>query len=95
MANADALHRLQAGLLAGACSKKSQRAPFTVRTYMAAVMAALSWAEFMEWIPKVPRIKKIRVAKLRHMKGRPITTEEFERMLLVTSAVVGDKSADS
>ena len=49
----------------------------------------------MEWIPKTPKIRKVRVAKLKHMKGRPVTLEEFERMLAVTAKVVGDGVAES
>ena len=55
----------------------------------------MSWAEYMEWIPRVPKVRKIRVAKLKHMKGRPITLEEFERMLDATTKVVGDAAAES
>ena len=41
-------------------------------------------------MPKVQRAKQTRV-----MKGRPITTEEFERMLAKVPAVVGDRAAES
>jgi len=96
VANADALHKLQSELLAGAESRFNRpRAPYTVKTYMAAVIASLSWAEYMEWIPRVPKVKKIRVAKLNHMKGRPINLEEFERLLAAVSKEVGDEAADS
>jgi integrase len=60
------------------------------------VMAALNWAaEEKGWLESVPKIPKVKTAKLRHMKGRPITTEEFERMLEVTAAVVGEAAAPS
>jgi len=44
---------------------------------------------------EAPEIKMPPRAKtLKFMKGRPITTEEFERMLKVTSKVVGEEFAD-
>ena len=36
-----------------------------------------------------------KVSKLRHMKGRPLTLEEFERMVLMTPRVVGTEVAES
>ena len=96
VADSEALHELQQKLLVGVESRNSKpRSPFTVRSHIASVLAALNWAEYMGWLPAVPKIRKIRTAKLKHMKGRPITTEEFERMLDVTSKVVGREAAES
>ena len=102
VADRDALHDLQNRLLAGEEESRSRknktgrpRSPHTVRTYMAVLMAALHWAEYMGWLPAVPKIRKVKVSKLRHMKGRPITSEEFERMLAVTPKIVGGVAADS
>jgi integrase len=82
VATAEALHRLQARLLAGAESKFARpRSPFTVKGYMGTVLAALNWARLQGWIAVVPQIRKIEVGKLKVMKGRPITGEEFDRML--------------
>jgi site-specific recombinase XerD len=53
------------------------------------VIAALNFACEMGWVQPVPRIRKVKASKLRHAKGRPITLEEFERLLAVTEKVVG------
>jgi len=58
----------------------------------AALHAAVRWG----MIPNVPDVGRVaRAKRSKLMKGRPITTEEFERMLDRTSAVVGDKAAPS
>ena len=96
MADSETLHDLQARLLAGELSRFGRgRSAHTVKTNMATMMAALNWAEFMGWLPSVPRLRKVKVSKLRHMKGRPIATEEFERMLEATDAEVGKAVAES
>jgi len=106
MADAEALHDLQARLLAGEEStvgpkdkKRSRgpRSPHTVKSYMAAVSAALNWAgpDYMNWILSVPRIRKIKVSKLRQMKGRPICAEEFEKLLAKVKEIVGDDAEAS
>ena len=48
---------------------------------MAAVLAALSWARLQGYIDTVPAIRRVQTGKIKSMKGRPITAEEFERML--------------
>jgi integrase len=94
LANSEVLHDLQQKLLAGAESRfKRPRSAITTHNYMATILAALSWAVYMEWLPAVPRVRKIKTAKLRQMKGRPITLEEFERMIKATDAVVGTAAA--
>ena len=96
MADSETLHDLQARLLAGESSRfKRPRSAHTVKTNMATLLAALNWAEFMGWLPAVPKVRKVKVSKLRHMKGRPIAGEEFERMLAVTEAEVGPVAAES
>jgi integrase len=96
VASGEALHRLQSALLAGRESRrKKPRSSFTVRGYMGAVFAALNWAHLQGWIASVPRIRKVKTAKRKSMKGRPITAEEFERMLAKTKAVVGADAAAS
>lgn len=104
VANSEALHELQQKLLAGAECRQSPKAkehvvrprsPHTVKTNMAVVLAALRWAEYMGWLTSVPRIKRVKTTKLKQMKGRPITTEEFERMLESTEAIVGAEAKAS
>ena len=99
----DTLESLQAKMLAGEgrLNRKNgkpvviRRSPHTVKSNMATVIAALNWACRRGWLPAVPIIDKIKTSKLRAMKGRPITTEEFERMLAKTPSVVGIEAADS
>lgn len=54
----------------------------TIKGHLAHLGAALRWAERVKMIPKAPHLEMPkRVKKAKGMKGRPITTEEFERML--------------
>jgi integrase len=58
------------------------RAPATVESHFRHLKAAMNWAKEQGAIPSVPqfpRLKQARSAKV--MKGRPITGEEFDRML--------------
>jgi integrase len=83
-------------LLAGAESRRGKpRSPHTVKGYMAVVIASLNWARLQGWLESVPPIKKIKTSRLRGMKGRPITSAEFGRMLDATEAVVGPEAAPS
>ena len=98
MADEATLHRLQSRLLTGAQSQYDPprpRSPHTVKSYMRSVLVALGWAHAQRWLPHRPTVQLIKVSKLKHMKGRPITTEEFERMLAKTAKVVGKKGAPS
>jgi integrase len=99
MANREALIRLRDGLSAGAESQfdpPRPRSAHSVRSYMASVLAALNWAQTEKgWLQSVPKIPRVQTSKLRAMKGRPITGEEFERMLSAVPAVVGEQAAPS
>lgn len=95
VANSEAIHDLQAKLLAGAESRKGERSPVTARNYIVAVMTALNWAHYMGWLPEVPKVRKVKIAKLRQMKGRPLVGEEFEKMLDQVQGVVGADAEDS
>ena len=108
VADANVLIRIQSALLAGegALPKKEpkpgdppveikKRSPHTVKSYMATLMSALSWAGQMGWIDAMPRRPRLKVAKLDPMKGRPLTGEEFERMLAAVPKVVGEEVAES
>lgn len=54
----------------------------TIASYTAHMKAALQWAVDQEFLPKLPVIRKPKRASVSNaMKGRPITTEEFDRML--------------
>ena len=54
----------------------------TLASHLRSLRAALNWAERLGLITKAPRIEMPKLAKRdRTMRGRPITTEEFERFL--------------
>ena len=96
LCNRESLQELQAAMLAGKQSRKQRpRSPFTVRSHMGSILAALHWAVEQGWLEAVPKIRKPKTAKLKAMKGRPISLEEFERKLEVTTAVVGPYAAPS
>jgi site-specific recombinase XerD len=68
----------------------------TIKGHLAHLGAALSWAERVGLLDAVPSINMPKRAKRgMAMKGRPITREEFERMLEKTASIVGDKAATS
>lgn len=95
VANSEALHDLQQRLLAGDESDRGARSRVTARNYIVTVLAALNWAKSMEWLAAVPKVRKLKIAKLRQMKGRPITGEEFDRMLAKVKEKVGDEAEAS
>ncbi len=54
----------------------------TIKNSLGHLKAALNWAESVNLITKAPRFPKFKRARTeKAMKGRPITLEEFERML--------------
>ena len=83
--DADTLSRFQAGLRATKMEESS------IATHLRHLRAALSWAATMKFIPTVPEIAMPKRAKGRKfMRGRPVTDEEFERLILA----VGDVRSD-
>lgn len=101
-AHREALQTLQTRLLAGdegrireGEKKPRPRSAHTVNSYMAVYKAAISWAHYQGWIESKPAVRKVKASKLKTMKGRPITTEEFERMLDATVLIVGEAAAAS
>ncbi len=89
----DAMEYLQDQLLDGAEGRYDFRSPNTVNSMMAAILAFIRYCHDHGWIDQVPRIQKIEVDDV--MRGRPITGEEFERMLAATPKIVGDGPAES
>ncbi len=62
----------------------------TIKGHMAHLGAALNWAKRMGLLAKVPTIDRPRRAKgSKVMKGRPISGEEFDRLLAKVEAIVG------
>lgn len=61
----------------------------TIKDYLAHLKSSLNWARSVDLInvvPMFPKLKRARAEKA--MKGRPITLEEFERMLDAVPKVV-------
>jgi integrase len=76
--------------------RKSAVSETTILAYLAHLKAALNWAVRQKLLPALPAFPKVQRAKKsnrRPMKGRPVTTEEFERMLATVPKVVGEKGA--
>jgi|GEM_PF-487483 integrase len=77
--NAERISALQKAL------RDAGRAEATIAGHLAHLRAALAWAVDQGLISELPKIKKPKRARrgggADPMKGRPITTEEFERML--------------
>jgi len=96
VADPNSLSQLQAKLLAGEQSRRGKpRSPHTVRGHVNCVLASLNWAYLQGWIPSLPKIRKLKVSKLKAMKGRPISADEFKVLLDSTPSVVGEEAADS
>jgi integrase len=86
LAQPQRLAELQARLLAGD-GGHGPRSRHTVKSYMGHLIAALNWAHSpMGWLPDPIRFKVLGVDRKTN-KGRPITLEEFERLLAACDAV--------
>ena len=69
----------------------------TIAGHLAHLRAALNWAKDQKLLPQLPTFPKLKRARMskgaKVMRGRPITLEEFERMLDQVAAVVGGAAA--
>ena len=73
---------------------KSTCADATIETYIRHLQAGLSWAVEMEVLqssPKTPRLGKRRKKAEKKMKGRPLTDDEFKRILKAVPSVLDEK----
>lgn len=67
----------------------------TVRGYCQYLTSFLRWCYDEQWIDRIPRVRLPRRKKGdKRSKGRPITTEEFERMLQCIKPVFEDRFPD-
>lgn len=67
-----------------------QVAESTIKSYLGQLRAALRWAHRQGLLVKLPTFEMPKRAKgAKAMKGRPLTGEEFDRLLMVTRKVVG------
>lgn len=74
----------------------SKGSPHYAKSFIVTVRSALHWADAEGFLPDgVPRVPRIKVAKLKVMRGRPLAGEEFERMLSESETVVGEDAAES
>jgi integrase len=77
--------------------REKKKSESTIKSYLGQLKAMLRWGVAQKLLPECPTIPTIRRAKKSSgatpMKGRPITGEEFERMLAVVPEVVGDQAA--
>lgn len=74
--DSNVLSQFQAKLLAGGMKQT------TLASHLRSLRAAFSWAERRSLIAKAPRVDMPKLTKGdRTMRGRPITAEEYERML--------------
>ena len=87
------LEHLQEQLLEGAESRYGTRSPNTVNSMIGAVMAFVRFCGKRGFIDQVPDVEPLDVDGV--MKGRPISGEEFDRMLDATDKVVGKSEAES
>ncbi len=70
----------------------------TIAAYLAHLKATLNWAVRQKLLaarPAFPKVHRLKKSNGRPMKGRAITTEEFERMLKAVPGVVGQAAAQS
>lgn len=66
-----------------------------VDRYLGELRRALVWAEQLRLIDRAPFVPKPTGKRGNEMLGRPITTEEYERMLGKCGDVVGDQHAEA
>ena len=65
--------------------------PETARTYCRYLRGFFNWCEQQEWIDRAPTVKMPRRKRgYRKARGRPLTGEEFERMLMAIPKVLPD-----
>lgn len=87
------LEYLQEQLLEGAEGRYGTRSPNTVNSMIGAVMAFVRFCGKRGFIDQIPDLEPLDVDGV--MKGRPVTGEEFDRMLDATDKVVGKQEAES
>lgn len=67
---------------------QEEKSPNSVATYLRTIRAALGWAYEMDLITDLPKIKARKgIKKQNTMRSRPITSEEFERIIAVVPDV--------
>ncbi len=73
--------------------REEKLAEATIAAYLRHIKSALRWAADLSLIPEAPKIKMPkRIKGQSMMKGRPITGEEFDRMISKSNDVCGEGS---
>ena len=68
--------------------RSEDKAEESVKTYLAHLRPALTWAVNLELLPAVPKFPKIQRAKRgRKSKGRPLSGEEFDRLIMAVAKI--------
>jgi integrase len=79
--------------------RKEGKSESTLHSYLATLKAILNWGRRQKLInacPDFPRIQRRRKSGSRDlMKGRPLTQEEFDRMLLAVAHVIGSHGVEA
>ncbi|WP_291176665.1 site-specific integrase [Gimesia sp.] len=89
--NPQSLKQLNGNSLSKLVKKLRERGlkEVSIKDYLAHLHSALNWAKsvsLVNVVPEFPKLKRVRSEKA--MKGRPITLEEFERMLDAVPKVI-------
>lgn len=64
--------------------RDEERSENTIKSHLRHIGGMLNWAKsngYLKTVPELPKIPRARKTNNKVMRGRPITTEEFERML--------------
>lgn len=72
--------------------REQGRTPATIARHLRHLMVVFRWGQRQGYLVKVPTVEMPKQTK--GMRGRPITTEEFERMLTATTKVMGKGNAE-
>jgi integrase len=92
----EGIEYLQERLLIGEECRYKVRASTTVNSIVRNVMTFARYCRRKKWIAQIPEVERVMADEAEDaMKGRPITTEEFERMLVAVPKVVGEGPAES
>lgn len=77
-------------------AKKRAVSSYTVKKYFQHLQTAMKWAHeqgIIKSVPKFPKQSRQSHRSGKHMKGRPITGEEFDRMLAVVDKTLALRTA--
>lgn len=78
--------------------RQNGRRETTIALHRRTIRAALQWAVdhgHLPYVPKMPKVRRAGSAGETRAKGRPLTTNEFVKMLKATKSIVGPVSAKS